>query len=213
MYSVLFIMDKSGSMKSLGTEPIDSLNNFYEKQIESGNFNSTLIFFNDKVEFVHKNILCSKLDKIKEDEYKPNGMTSLYDAIGEGIEYQKKVQNENVIVVILTDGLENASQKYNKNKIKQLISELENNGWKFIYLGANQDAFEVGKSIGVNTSSNYEYSPIGLNCIMKTVSENISCCLSNNTPVKDINLDDKQKDLQISVDSLTNERTVIIKEK
>lgn len=207
-------MDNSGSMKSLGKEPIDSLNNFYKDQIVSGNFNSTLVFFNNKVDFIHKNILSSKLETISYDKYVPNGMTALYDAIGDGIEYQKTIHNDNVIVVILTDGLENSSQKYNKSKIKDLVSKLEkDNGWKFIYLGANQDSFEVGKSIGVNTSSNYEYSPIGINCIMRTVSNNISYCLSNKTPVKDISLDQQEKSLQISIDSLTDERTVTIKEK
>jgi len=212
MYSVVFIMDKSGSMSSLGVEPVDSLNNFYDLQVKSGEFNTTLIFFNDKVEFIHKNIESSNIKKINYEDYKPNGMTALYDAIGEAIEYQKTIQNENVIVVILTDGHENSSQKYRGNQIKELTSKLENdNGWKFIYLGANQDSFDVGSQIGVNTTADYEYTPLGLNCIMRTISHNVSECLSGVKKACDIDLkEDVVENLNVTFDSVNDTRNVAL---
>ena len=198
MYSVVFVLDKSGSMNSLGNEPVDSLNNFYiQQRAKNCNFNSTLIFFNDNVEFIHKNIPGTMLEHISYDKYKPNSMTALYDAIGAGIEYQKTVQNENVIFVILTDGLENCSQKYNKEQIKALIKDLEeNNEWKFIYLGANQDAFEIGNSIGVNSSAEYEYTPNGINTIMREVSDTLTRCISTNSKVSTIEINSASPDIK-----------------
>jgi len=142
-------MDKSGSMVSMGNEPIDGLNNFYEEQKKVDKFNSTLVFFNEKVDFIHENKLSIDIHTITNKEYTPSGMTALYDAIGKSIDYQRSIKTEDVIFVILTDGCENSSQEYNKNTIKKLIETMENeHKWKFIYLGANQDSFTVGGGLG-----------------------------------------------------------------
>jgi hypothetical protein len=185
--SILFISDGSGSMSSLGDEPVQSTRAFYKKQQDTGkNFMSTHIVFNNSVKFIHKNKNGSEIN-IRDEDFIPNGMTALYDAIGKGIDYQKTIKTKNVICVILTDGLENASNTYKLNDIKSLITEMETeHKWVFIYLGANQDAFEVGNSMGLapHSSTNYEYTPRGLNNIMREVSDSISRCVSNDVKVK-----------------------------
>lgn len=176
-YSIIFVMDESGSMVNMGNEPWQGLNNFVNKQKESNiDFNFTLIFFNSNTKFIHKNLDSEKIEDLIEENYRPNGTTALYDAIGEGIEYQKSQSMDKVIFVILTDGLENSSQEYNKKSIQKMVHELETkNKWEFIYLGANQDAFQVGNSIGIESSFNYEYTPRGF----KNVMESVSICISN----------------------------------
>ena len=84
--SILFILDSSGSMQAMGDEPVQSMRFFYNTQKETGKeFLSTFITFNDNVKFVHKNLEGSKID-IKNTDFIPSGMTSLYDAIGTGID-------------------------------------------------------------------------------------------------------------------------------
>ena len=138
--SVVFILDNSGSMIEMKDEPRQGLNAFYKTQQEAGDFLSTLIFFNSRVSFKHKNLNGKDVPILSEKDYGPNGMTALYDAIGEAIEYQKSQKLENVMFVILTDGEENASMKYNKKDIKEMIQQMEeDHKWVFMYLGANQD--------------------------------------------------------------------------
>lgn len=179
MYSIIFVMDKSGSMISMGNEPIDGLNNFYDDQKKICEFNSTLIFFNEKVFFVHENKSSAELVNITEEDYKPSGMTALYDAIGKGIDYQQSIKTDDVIFVILTDGLENSSQEYTKDTIKTLIQKMETEyKWKFMYLGANQDSFEEGGKLGLKHTTNFEATPVGCHSLMRNISATVSECLS-----------------------------------
>ena len=182
-FSVVYVMDKSGSMSSMGTEPVDGLNNFYANQKTSGEFFSTLILFNDVVEFIYKNMDGKEIKDLSYSEYAPNGMTALYDAIGAGIEYQKGLKTKNVIFVVLTDGLENASRNYSKKSIGEIITNMEKeHNWKFLYLGANQDSFEVGSGIGINTTVDFDYSQEGCRNVMRTVSDTVARCITGEDP-------------------------------
>ena len=60
--------------------------------------------------------------------------------------------------------------------------------WKFIYLGANQDSFSVGNSIGIKTSADYEYTPLGCRKMMTEVSHSISRCISHEVPIDNMEL-------------------------
>lgn len=190
-HSIIFIMDESGSMTSMGNEPWQGLNSFVKKQKDNNvDFNFTLIFFNSEVKFIYKNLEGSKIPELTSSDYNPYDTTALYDAIGKGIEFQKKESMNNVIFVILTDGMENCSQEYNKNNIQKMIKDLEtNNNWKFVYLGANQDSFQVGNSIGITNSCNYDYTPKGFREVMDSVSYSISRNITGETKDIDLNHD------------------------
>lgn len=186
--SILFILDCSGSMQVLKSQPIQSMKAFYNTQKETNKeFLSTFITFNDSVNFVHKNMIGSKIN-IKNEDYIPSGMTALLDAIGTGIEFQRNIKPKNVICVILTDGHENSSKIYNISEIKRLTKQMESeNDWKFIYLGANQNSFDVSESLGINSSnsSNYEYTPKGLKNAIEELSDCVSgCILGNNKNIE-----------------------------
>lgn len=195
--SIVFVMDASGSMETMGDEPVQGLNNFYKKQKESGEFTSTLIFFNENVKFNHKNIDGKDVPILKNEDYDRGGMTALYDALGQAITYQKSVKTENVIFVILTDGLENASREYRKETISKMIKKMEKeHKWTFMYLGANQDSFTVSAGLGIRNSANYDYTPLGCMKAMRSISENVSQCVSNVIKPADIS----NKSLEIKVD-------------
>jgi hypothetical protein len=186
--SILTIFDESGSMSSLGNEPSESLNSFYEdqKKLEKS-FKSTLLFFNDKIKFIHKNIDGNEVPLITKEIYKPSGMTALLDAIGEGIEYQKSKTLNNVIVVILTDGHENSSNKHTTSSIRKLVTTMEKeHNWKFIYLGAIGDAFTVGNRLGIRTSHDYDATNEGLRDCMTQLSQAVSHCISRDVPTKNL---------------------------
>jgi len=183
-HSIVFIMDKSGSMVNMGDEPWQSLNSFVNEQLETNiKFNFTLVFFSTESNFKYKSVTSSEFKPLCKEDFVPDGMTALYDAIGDGINYQLEKNKENVIFVILTDGLENSSRKYNKKKIKTMISDVEEkHKWKFIYLGANQDSYEVGHSMGIKSSEDYEYTTTGLRNVMRSVSHRVSEVMKCSSP-------------------------------
>jgi hypothetical protein len=173
----------------MGTEPVDGINNFFQEQNKNGEYSATLITFNESSSVIFRNIKGSEIKALSRDAIVPNGMTALYDAIGKAINIQKEDKMENVIFLIVTDGQENASREFNRKIIKDLISEMESkHKWKFIYLGANQDSFAVGNSIGITTSADYEYTPLGCRKMMREVSDNISRCITGEVPVEKFEL-------------------------
>ncbi len=100
-----------------------------------------------------------------------DGLTALYDTLGTLLTTRTK---KNVIMVILTDGLENASQKYAKEDVKRLTEKAKSKyNWQFIYLGANHDAMKTGNDIRMNVSSEYQYNREGLKNILVKSGEAI----------------------------------------
>lgn len=180
--SVLFIMDASGSMASMGNEPLQGLNNLIKQQKETGEFKFTLVTFNETVKTVINDMNGKDVPILTSDHYSPDGMTALLDAMGEAITMQKERKIDNVLVVVLTDGLENASRRFNASQIKELTTEMkEKYKWAFMYLGANQDSFSVAKGLGINVSTDYDYSPAGCNQLFRGISHEISRCVSGET--------------------------------
>ena len=174
---VIFILDASNSMDKMGNEPVQCMNLFCKEQHQHGQFVFKLALFNYKTTIIYDNIDSDNLVEFKKEDYKPEGMTALYDAIGTVIEDEKKdlTSYKKTFLIILTDGLENCSKTYKKDQIKEMILDKETNfGWTTTYLGANQDAFAVGNELGMTNSINYEYSPEGFSDVIRTVSNNIS---------------------------------------
>ena len=179
--SLLVIVDESGSMSSMSHSTLPNLKEFYQTQKGTGKeFLSTMVFFNDTVKFVHKNVQGSSVE-FANDCHKPNGMTALYDAIGESIGFQRNIKSDNVICVIITDGHENSSKIYNGDDIKKLTNEMTEKGWTFVYLGANQDSFGVSKDLGLNPmfSHTYEQNDADFSKTMRTLSADVSACISS----------------------------------
>ncbi len=112
-----FVLDRSGSMHSIKEETIRQFNSYLEKQ-KSGKERIfwSLAVFNEEYDLLFDRALVDEIPELNEDNYQPEGCTALLDAIGQTIrrmeEKQKKEGIQNVILCILTDGLENASREY-----------------------------------------------------------------------------------------------------
>ena len=129
-----------------------------QEQNENQEHFVTLVTFNDTATIVND---CAPVNEIKEltaESYRPDCCTALYDAMGISLNaVQKKVSKEDkVLVTIVTDGYENASQEYNLRAIKALVEEMKANGWVFAYLGANQDAEEVAGAMSIDNAMSWE---------------------------------------------------------
>lgn len=160
----LIIIDESGSMSCIRQQAMDSVNETIQtiRAAQERNENQehfvTLVTFNDTATIVND---CAPINEIKEltaESYRPDCCTALYDAMGLSLSaLQKKVSKEDkVLVTIVTDGYENASQEYNLRTIKALVEKLKTEGWVFAYLGANQDAEEVAFSMSIDNAMRWE---------------------------------------------------------
>lgn len=158
---IIVIVDESGSMSMIGNEAVESLNSFINDQKNAqGDDGATFSLwkFNTTVTHIIDDQPLQEINDFK--DYVPNGMTALLDAIGKAIITKKKKKKyDNVICLIITDGIDNSSQYFDSTSIRQLTEEMETkHKWKFIYLGANQDAFDVGNSYGIHKNRCINFS-------------------------------------------------------
>ena len=160
----LIIIDESGSMSCIRQQAMDSVNETIQtiRAAQERNENQehfvTLVTFNDTATIVND---CAPINEIKEltaDSYCPDCCTALYDAMGISLNaLRKKVsKGDKVLVTIVTDGYENASQEYSCAAIKALVEELKAEGWVFAYLGANQDAEKVAFSMSIDNAMSWK---------------------------------------------------------
>lgn len=169
---VVFLLDRSGSMQGSEKDTIGGYNSYLEQQ-RKNKFNTkiTTVLFDDQYEILHNRKSIQDVNNLTEKEYFVRGCTALLDAIGKTINnLDKKVKDNKVLFVITTDGLENASREYNKDKIKNLIEQHSN--WEFIYIGADIDSYGEGTSIGIprKNISNYSKSKKGTNTLFKSIN-------------------------------------------
>lgn len=150
---IIIILDKSASMSIMGKEPIQSVNVFIENlNIQSDEKGIlTFVVFNNDIDVVIDKVPLISVTKIDESKYVPCGGTALNDCICTTINDTLTSDKPNgKVVVIITDGYENSSIKYSTNDTRILIKNCQDNhDWKFIFLGANIDAFSEGESINI----------------------------------------------------------------
>lgn len=164
----LIILDESGSMSGLEKVSIGGVNETIRtiKEAYIANFDQeqllTMVTFSKQnyVRVVHHynshNII--DVEEMPLNKFNPNGMTPLWDVMGNMCtRIEKEIDAETlVLVTIITDGMENASTEYNHESIKALVDRLDQAGWVFTYIGANQDAIYVANSMGIRNALQYD---------------------------------------------------------
>lgn len=174
---MVFILDRSGSMSGLEGDTIGGFNSFITKQRKAeGEAFVSAVLFDDTCEVLYDRVDLRKVTPMSDNDYFVRGCTALLDAIGGAINHigniHKYARNEDIpehtIFIITTDGMENASRKYNSDKVKKLVERQKDKcGWEFIFLGANIDAVETAAAFGISKDRtvNYCHDSIGVaNC-------------------------------------------------
>ena len=166
---VVFILDRSGSMEPLTEEAIGGFNSLIEKQKgEEGDAAVTLVLFDDEYEVVYDHVPISEVKRLTKKEYYARGCTALLDAAGRTLtqvgkrlaETREEDRPGHIVVIITTDGYENASREYTKPQVRQMIeTQRDVYKWKFMFLGANIDAVSEADSLGIRPCMTASYSP------------------------------------------------------
>jgi hypothetical protein len=133
----------------------------------------TLTKFNsEKVEVVYADKQIKDVPLLNRETYSPNNLTPLYDAVGRTVSAidKKKLGKKTVLVVIITDGEENASKEYNQKKIFDLISAKQKAGWTFVFMGADQDAWLAGQVIGIVKANTLSFNGSNIKGAMRSAA-------------------------------------------
>ena len=183
---LVFILDRSGSMAGLEKDTIGGFNAMIEKQkAEAGDAYISTVLFDNYSEVIHDRVALNAVPKLTEKEYYVRGCTALLDAVGGAIHHIGNVHKyareedrpEKTLFVITTDGMENASRRYDYDRVKAMIRERqEKYGWEFLFLGANIDAAREAARFGIrqDRAANYHADAQGTSVIYESVSEAIS---------------------------------------
>jgi len=165
---VIFVLDESGSMASQRSETISGVNE-YVQQLRKDHPGEKILFslikFQTEVSPVHLAVPLEDVKEMTNDDYCPRTMTALYDGVGHAInELSKRIDDSeecDVVVVIMTDGHENSSKEFNYTQICSLIEEKKKKEWSFVFMGADESAWKVGNSLGVQSSVQYNAGDMG----------------------------------------------------
>ena len=179
-----FVLDKSSSMSNCRETTIKGFNSQLDtikqlqKEFPDQEFTVSLTVFNDHVETVFNQFELKSFERLTHKMYIPNGCTALLDAIGISIN-QIRITNESkilndemsVVMVILTDGMENASRQFNYHQIAGMIKSLEQTEkWTFTFLGADIDAVHTSKMLNIREENVISFNKGDMGNMMDDIS-------------------------------------------
>ena len=191
---IVFILDRSGSMSGLEADTIGGFNSMIEKQRKAdGEALISTVLFDNTSEVIHDRVNVRDIKPMTDKDYTVRGCTALLDAIGGAIHHIGNVHKyaraedvpEHTMFVITTDGMENASRRYDSDKVKKMIErQKEKYGWEFLFLGANIDAVETARHFGISEDRavNYHSDSEGTQLNYEVVSEAI-CAVRASAPL------------------------------
>ncbi|MBE6968115.1 MAG: VWA domain-containing protein [Ruminococcaceae bacterium] len=167
MTELVFILDRSGSMSGLESDTIGGFNAMIEKQKkEAGEAVVSTVLFDDESMVVHDRLPLCRVPRMTDSEYFTRGCTALLDALGGAIHHignvhkyaRKEDVPEKTLFVITTDGYENASKRYDYDKVRKMIERQKKKyGWEFLFLGANIDAAAEARRFGISEDHAVNY--------------------------------------------------------
>ena len=188
---LVFILDRSGSMCGLEADTIGGFNSLIEKQKkEAGEALVSVVLFDSESRVLYDRVPLQQVRPMTGEDYYVGGCTALLDAVGGALHHMGNVHKyareedrpEKTLFVITTDGMENASRRYNYRDVKARIQrQKEKYGWEFIFLGANIDAAREAARFGIDAdrAANYHADRLGTSTIYGAMSEAVSqlrCC-------------------------------------
>ena len=191
---IVFILDRSGSMAGLEKDTIGGFNAMLEKQKrEPGKALVSTVLFDNTADVIHDRLPLHRVPRLTDREYYVRGCTALLDAVGGAIRHISTIQKyareedrpEKTIFVITTDGMENASRRYDYEAVKQMIQrQKEQYGWEFLFLGANIDAAREAARFGIgeDRAANFHCDSKGTALNYEVISETV-CSFRAEQPI------------------------------
>lgn len=163
------VLDRSGSMASIADDVVGGFNTFIEEQRrQEGEARVTLVQFDseDCFEILIDGADLAESKPLDPNRYIPRGSTPLWDAVGRmvaridseiGTRADAGKPIEDQLVLIVTDGFENASVEFDATKIASLVEARKKLGWTFVFLGSDESTFAEGERMRVSSGNTRQW--------------------------------------------------------
>jgi uncharacterized protein YegL len=181
---IIIVLDRSGSMSGIAADMEGGFKAFVEEQKKlPGECHVTLAQFDNEYEIVYERRPIAEVPPLK---LEPRGSTALLDAVGRTIDatgqrlasMKEEDRPSRVAFVIITDGYENASREYTRERVFEMIkAQQEKFSWEFVFMGASKDAYAQAASFGIQAENAVAYvAQVGAqaNAVFQGVSSNLS---------------------------------------
>lgn len=167
------VLDRSGSMTGIADEVVGGFNEWLSDQRKvEGDTTVTLAQFDSEDPFdIHIDAVpLREVTDFERSSFQPRGATPLYDGIGRMISHadagiarrlELGIEAEDHVMVIITDGLENASEEQTRATAFDLIEDRKQQGWVFVFIGANQDVYQTGADLSVSAGNSLGFDASG----------------------------------------------------
>ncbi len=187
------LLDRSGSMQTLWVEALSSVNSYAKGLADKTDGHSvdshiTLAVF-DGQDGLQFDVLRNKVptlhwENVTDREASPRGMTPLLDALGRLIALAETDNPDKAVIVVMTDGAENASREVTREGIKAALDRVKAKGWETVFLGANFDNISDAAAVGVGPARQMAMAPGTMEASMKRMAEKSRAYAASAAPIQ-----------------------------
>lgn len=172
---IILILDRSGSMQGKEADVIGGVNAYIAGLDRSkGETGVSYVRFDNEIELVWNDLKLDDVPQMTAEHYQPRGSTALLDAVGMTVSSVAAQDDDSYVVIIHTDGQENASQEWTNEQLRQLIAQKEAAGnWTFSFFGCEIDAWDQARDMGMGAGSAARYAAADIHA-MYTAKSRVS---------------------------------------
>ncbi len=198
--SITFLLDRSGSMKSILDDTLGGFNAYVDGLRDAPDaLFSLLTFDSNSVDKVFTHMPVKEVPALTKKTYVPGASTPLIDAVVKTIRaIERSVTDpaDKVVMAILTDGEENSSREFTWDDLTALIKEKTAAGWQFVFLGAGIDAYEQGARMGIDRGATMSYNsanPAATRAAFRATAQSVSSYVSGEAASASFSAEQKQE--------------------
>ena len=203
---IAVLLDRSGSMGDIKDDAIGGFNCFLKEQKAAGaNATLTLVQFDtESTDVVHESMPILEVPDLNHQTFQPRGGTPLLDALGQTIDSTGRAlaaipeanRPNKVVFVVITDGQENSSHQHTKASVKERIDHQSSHyNWQFVFLGANQDAFDEAGAVGIAMGNAANFSPARMQVAFAATAANVASYRRSGNAAKLAYSDDQRAEM------------------
>ena len=203
---IAVLLDRSGSMGDIKDDAIGGFNCFLKEQKAAGaNATLTLVQFDtESTDVVHESMPILEVPDLNHQTFQPRGGTPLLDALGQTIDSTGRAlaaipeasRPNKVVFVVITDGQENSSHQHTKTSVKERIDHQSSRyNWQFVFLGANQDAFDEAGAVGIAMGNAANFAPARMQAAFAATAANVASYRRSGNAAKLAYSDDQRAEM------------------
>jgi len=203
---IAVLLDRSGSMGDIKDDAIGGFNCFLKEQKAAGaNATLTLVQFDtESTDVVHESMPILEVPDLNHQTFQPRGGTPLLDALGQTIDSTGRAlaaipeanRPNKVVFVVITDGQENSSHQHTKASVKEIIDRQSSQyNWQFVFLGANQDAFDEAGAVGIAMGNAANFAPARMQVAFAATAANVASYRRSGNAAKLAYSDDQRAEM------------------